>query len=129
MISLISRWKLRNGCSEPLKAALNDLAGAVREHEPGTLAYAVHIEALNTLDAKGSPLNPPPMPIPGEQQMEVVFFEVYENTAALQAHLGGTAFTTFKKDWADQFYMDPAGSGWPVTETTYLERESAFFRT
>ncbi len=128
MISLISRWKLRNGCSPELKAALQALASAVHK-EKGTLAYAVHLDAQGPLDAGGKPLDPPPSPIPGRQQMEVVFFEVYENTTAFQAHLAGKAFTRFKKDWGDHFYQDPNGSGWPVTETTFLARESAFFRT
>lgn len=128
MISLISRWKLRNGCSGELKAALQTLAAAVQK-ESGTLAYAVHLDAQDPLDTHGQPLAPPPSPIPGDQQMEVVFFEVYESTPAFRAHLAGEAFTTFKKQWSDHFYQDPGGSGWPVTETTFLERESAFFRS
>lgn len=122
MVSLISRWKLKNGCSDALKDALQGLAAKVKEHEPGTLGYAVHLDApslLGTSDNK---------PIPGPQQKEVVFFEAYRDSKAFHEHVNGTVFTAFLDQWRDQFRIDPK-SGWPETETTFLARESAFFRS
>ncbi len=47
-------------------AALEALAGAVEEHEPGVLTYAIYRVA--------------------EEPSKLFFFEVYENAAALEAH-------------------------------------------
>ena len=128
MIALISRWKLRNGCPEELERTLTELARKVTEGESGTLAYAVHLSAPSPPDAAGAPIEPPPPPIPLDQQADVVFFEVYRDAEAFHDHLTGTVFTGFLDANRHHFYADPADPSWPDSDTTFLSRQSAEFR-
>lgn len=128
MLTLISVWKLRNGCPTELVQALHDVAATVRKAEPDTLGYSVHLVAPAPLGPDRHALVPPPSPIPGSDQGEVVFFEIYAGSAAFDAHVNGAVFTAFRQANMQFFEEDPANPGWPVTVNTYLDRQSAFFR-
>lgn len=129
MITLISKWKLRNGVPNALAAALRDVAATVQAEEPRTLVYSVHLSAPSPLGPDREPLDPPPNFLPCDQQTEVVFFEVYVDADAFAAHVNGPVFTAFRKANIQYFYEDPANPGWPNTETPFIERQSAFFRS
>jgi quinol monooxygenase YgiN len=128
MITLISKWKLRNGMPPELAEALRDVATIVQAQEPGTLVYSVHLSAASPLCADRNPLHPPPTGVPPELQTEVIFFEVYADADAFAAHVNGPIFTSFRTANIQYFYEDPANPGWPNTDTPFLERLAAFFR-
>ena len=128
MITLISRWKLRNGCSPELALALTRLASAVEASEPQTLAYSAHLAARAPLAGDQVPLDPSPEPIALADQVEVVFFEVYADAQAFSDHVRGPAFQAFLDAHRDDFYSDPDNPQMPHATTTFYERESAFFR-
>jgi len=128
MITLISRWKLRNGCPPELHKALQMVAEQVKACEPGTLMYSVHLPALSPLDTSLQPHQPPLPFIAMEQQTEVVFVEIYKDADAFTRHVNGATFTRFRKRNIRHFYEDPVKPGWPVTITQFLDRQSAFIR-
>ncbi len=125
MIVLISRWKLKNGCPADLVTTLESLADKVKAAEPDTLLYSVNLQAR-------SPLNQPsqlPAPIPGSQQTEVDFFEIYKDAQAFAHHINGPVFTQFREQNIQHFYEDPEKPGWPNTETVFLDKQSMFVRS
>jgi hypothetical protein len=128
MISLISRWKLKNGCPAELLHALKRVAAEVKASEPDTLLYSVHLTAQSPLNASRQPIEPPVAPVALEEQAEVVFFEVYRDADAFARHVNGEVFTRFREDNIRYFYEDSANPGWPNTVTEFLDRKSAFFR-
>jgi quinol monooxygenase YgiN len=127
MISLISRWKLRDGCAPGLLDGIGEATAAVEKNEPGTLMYSVHLPARNPLAAFGRPIAAT-RAIPLADQAEVVFFEIYEDADAFSAHLGGAAFRSFLDRYLHCFYTDPANPEMPLTETLFLDRQAAFVR-
>lgn len=128
MITLISRWTLRDGCSPELAAVLEDLAAQVEAAEPRTLAYSVHLAAPSPLGGDQLPLVPQPSPIDLAQQTEVVFFEVYADAQAFSDHVRGPTFQAFLAAHRSAFYADPSNPDMPHADTTFYARESAFFR-
>ncbi len=126
MISLISRWPLADGCPADLVDALKALADDVRDHEPDTLLYTVHVHAPDPLDSARRPIHPPPSPIPASNQTEVVFFEVYRDADAFARHVNGPIFTRFRIDYLHCFIEDRSHPGWPETHTPFLERLAGF---
>jgi quinol monooxygenase YgiN len=127
MITLISKWKLLNGCPPALLAALQDLVENAKS-ESGALIYLVNLQAPNPLDSQGKPLSPPPPPIPMKQQEEVVFVESYESVEALSQHLQSKAFISFLECNLQYFCQDPNNPGYPQTETEFLDRRFSFIR-
>ncbi len=128
MITLISRWKLRDGCSDALWKELQAVAAKVQAAEPGTLVYSVHLAAAPPLTAENEPKRPQPEAIPHDQQTEVVFFEVYADAQAFADHVNGPTFAEFLDTNRKHFYADPADPCAPNADTTFYERASAFFR-
>lgn len=127
MISLISRWKLRDGCTPELLDGIRKAVADVERCETGTLMYSVHLPALNPLAATGRSGTTPP-PIPPGNQPEVVFFEIYKDADAFAAHLGGAAFQNFVHRYLHCFYIDPTNPKMPLADTSYLDRQAAFIR-
>ena len=127
MISLISRWKLRDGCGPELLDGIREATAAVENNEPGTLMYAVHLPARNPVAAFNRPVTSD-QAIPPADQPEVVFFEIYQDAAAFSAHLGGKAFQSFLARYLHCFYTDPANPKMPMTDTVFLDRQAAFVR-
>ncbi len=128
MISLISKWQLKNGCSEDLKRALDKLVKEVYEHEADTLRYEINLSALYPLNTQNEPAQPPVAIIPLVEQQQVIFVEHYKNTNAFATHMNGPVFTKFRKEYLGHFYEDPNEAGWPATETIFLEYELGFDR-
>ena len=128
MITLISRWKVKNGVTPTLRAALDALAGTVAALEPDTLTYIVNVVATDPLGTDGAPIVPPAETIPDDNQDEVVFFEVYRDAAAFARHLSGVPFTTFVSDHLSSFYEDPNRPGSPLAITEFLTRRSSLVR-
>lgn len=125
-ITLISKWKLKGGCPEILQRELESLAEKVMA-EQNTLMYLVHLQSCNPLQSDQK-VNPEKAEITPDEQYEVVFFEMYRDAQAFSDHVTGPSFTSFRKNFIQYFYRDPANPEWPVTENTYLTRESGFIR-
>lgn len=128
MISLISKWQLRNGCPRALHDALRAVAEQVKKTEQDTWMYSVHLPGRPPLNGRRQPYDPPLAPISMQQQTEVVFFEIYKDANAFSAHVNGDVFTRFRTQNINYFYENPDNPGWPLTQTQFLERESAFIR-
>lgn len=128
MITLISRWQVKNGVTPELRAALDGLADTVAAAEPDTLAYIVNVISANPLDADGQPRRPPRTTLPDQDQNEVVFFEVYSDADAFARHLAGAPYRTFVAKYLSHFYEDPDRSGFPLAVTEFLTRRSALVR-
>ena len=127
MISLISRWKLRDGCAPELLDGIREATSVIENNEPGTLMYSVHLPARNPVAAFNRPVTAD-QAIPLADQAEVVFFEIYRDADAFAAHLGGQAFQSFLARYLHCFYPDPANPKMPLTETVFLDRQAAFVR-
>lgn len=128
MIALLSRWKLRNGWSPKLSAALAELSAAIEDQEPGTLMFSVSLPGTHP------PIGPPPdysvsddpeVIVPPEQT-ELVFFEVYRDAEAFRAHLLGPAAEFRRK--SREFFKTP-WQGHPRPEVTHLDPRSTFVRS
>ncbi len=128
MITLISKWKLRNGMQPQLAQALNEAVTNVLAQEPGTLVYSVHLSATPPLSVDRKQPHPPPAEIALEQQSELVFFEVYADADAFATHINGPIFTRFRDENIQYFYENPTRPGRPNTDTVFLDRQAAFFR-
>ncbi len=127
MVRLIARWKLEKaGCPPELEALLDAVARRVRDREPNTLMYSVHLHAAPPNDSHS---DQPPMPIPGSEQTEVVFVECYRDAKAFSDHVKGPVFTEFLQAVLQYFEADPERPGWPKSEVIFLEGKSAFVRT
>jgi uncharacterized protein len=128
MIALFSRWKLKAGCPPELSAALEHLATAVRDREPGTLLYSVH------LPAHCPPIGPPPeyavshdpSAVGSAERNELVFFEVYRDAEAFSEHLRGSV-RDFMRDYRHHFFTP--WQGHPRPEVVYLDPQSLFVRS
>ncbi len=125
MITLISRWKLRDGAPKELLTALQNLARTVEQNEPETLVYSVHVPAPPPPSSVKEPAAADSLP---DHASEVVFFEVYKNQAAYCHHLKGEVFNQFVKENLQYFFENPKEKGRPAADTQFFKRESAFFR-
>lgn len=126
-ITLISRWKLRNGCPDELLVGIRAAVAAVRDAEPGTLAYTVHLGRPDPLDAAGDPIQPAPKTAESNQS-EVVFIECYADAEAFATHLAGPAFRSFRNAYLKYFYTDPTNPDMPLAETVFLTNGASFIR-
>lgn len=126
-ITLISRWKLRNGCAAELLAGIRAAVAAVYDNEPGTLAYTVHLSRPDPLDGAGNPIHPVPETAHGDQS-ELIFVECYADAEAFAAHLAGPSFQTFKDAYLQYFYTDPLNPDMPLADTTFLTNGASFIR-
>lgn len=128
MISLTSQWELLDGCPPELKCELDGLAEKVKQAEPDTWMYLVHLQAPDSLDANGNPIEPPPLPIPLSKQTLVTFVEIYADAQAFSRHIKGEVFLSFLKDFGKYFKPDPNNPGWPITHNGSYTRVSGFIR-
>lgn len=126
-ITLISRWKLRNGCPDELLVGIRAAVATVRDSEPGTLAYTVHLGRADPLDAEGKPLSPEPE-LADSDQSEIIFIECYADAEAFATHLAGPAFRAFKDAYLKYFYTDPTNPHMPLAETVFLTNDASFVR-
>jgi quinol monooxygenase YgiN len=128
MIALFSRWRLKDGCPPELASALERLASAVRDGEPGTLLYSVHLPAPHP------PIGPPPdYAVSGDPEVrgsadrsELAFFEVYRDAEAFSEHLRG-AVRNFMREHRHHFHTP--WQGHPRPEVMYLDPQSLFVRS
>lgn len=100
MISQIVKFKINMDNEDGAIKALKDLAKGVEENEPGVLAYIAH-------RSKNDP-------------SEVVFFEVYSNAEAVQAHNGTPHMIAMRQNFMQNFQ--------PPLDVQPLERVSGFTR-
>jgi len=114
MYPLISKWTILPGKEEEAIHALKKLATQVEEGEPDTHAYLVH-----TPDFSQANLPTPPAG-------EVVFFEIYKNQKAFEAHVNGPVFTGFVKQHGDLFL---SSNGQPYVTVEMFHHQAGFIRT
>ncbi len=111
MISTIARMFIKEGSQAPALAALKELAAQVQQQEEGTLVYLIHTPETS------SPSLPPVSPL------EVIFYEVYKDEQAFQAHLNG-AFKKFTECYANLFQTTPGGEIFLMFES--INRDAGF---
>ena len=129
MIKLISRWSLKAGVTKALQQHLISAAKEVESEEAGTLMYLIHLEGPNPLNSSGQPIDPPPDPIPAQEQKYITFIEIYEDAKAFQSHLKGPAFTKFRNESLKYFEENTSKQGWPKSVTYFLEGDTGFTRS
>jgi predicted enzyme related to lactoylglutathione lyase/quinol monooxygenase YgiN len=115
-VSLTSTWFIRPGRESAVVAAIEELAPAVRDGEPDTLAYLVHTPffADDRLQA-----------LPPVAPNHLLFFEMYRDADAFLRHLHGPIFTRFVEQHAELFV---ASNGKPFTFVEFLECRAGFIR-
>ncbi len=116
-VILTSRWFIRSGCEVPALAALTKLAATVRQEEPDTWVYLVHVTPDDDLRLQSLPPSPP---------RQVVFFETYRDHTAFEQHVGGPVFTSFVRDFGKLFVQNASGE--PYTSVEFMKRETGFVR-
>jgi len=94
MYPLTGKWTILPGNEKKAHAALKQMAKDVQKNEPGTLLYMVHIPNFKQKNL--------PTPPAGE----VIFFEIYKDKAACDAHITGPIFTNFMKKYGSLFLTD-----------------------
>lgn len=94
MYQLTGKWTILPGNEEKVTKALKQLALDVQKNEPGTLLYIIHTPNFEEKSA--------PMPPAGE----IVFFEIYKDKDAFNAHITGPYFQNFVKDYGNLFLQD-----------------------
>ncbi len=127
MITVVSNWKLKNGCPPELIAALKNLTENT-QFQPGVLMYLVSLQAPFPVDNTGKPKDLPPDPIPLNEQEEIVFIESYSSAEALSHHINSQAFVSFLKSNIQYFLEDANNPGYPQTETQFLSRQFSFIK-
>jgi len=118
-ISLVSRWTIRAGCEPAARKALNAMAQAVRENEAGTLIYTVHLPTRAA--------DPRLISVPVPCAEEVLFFEMYRDANAFEAHVNGPIFQTFLKE-SGALFVAASGASAPFIQVEFLERLAGFVR-
>ena len=113
MITLIAKWTIGIGHEEVAMAALRTLAHDVFENEEGTWVYLCHAP-----DAGQESL-------PTAYPYEVIFFEVYKDKAAYEAHVDGPIFTAFLQQHSNLFVTT---EGKPFVLKEFLTRHAGFVR-
>lgn len=91
MYTILAKWTILPGKKEKAYAALNQLAQHMKDTEPDTLLCMCLVPDFSQ----------PSLPTPPEG--ELIFFEVYKNAAAFQAHLKGEVFQNFLKNYSVLF--------------------------
>jgi quinol monooxygenase YgiN len=99
-VTQIAKFKLVPAEEEKALAALREMCAAVEKNEPGVLAYLSHRSE--------------------KKHDEIVFFEVYQDEAALKAHMKTPHFKKLFKSFGTLFRL-------PI-EVTLLERIGGFSR-
>ena len=122
MYPLISLWTINQGSEAQAVAALKNLARQVYEQEPDTLVYLPHTPDMSQ----------PSLPTPPSGQ--VVFFEIYKDRAAFEAHVNGPVFKGFVEEYGKLFLsttVQCAGGGSstnPYTTVEFLRHVGGFIR-
>lgn len=124
MITLISRWTVRKDITDDewdsLTQNLQSLADTVESAEPDTLVYRVHTAAPDPRTGEGLDT--------AEARQYVTFYEVYRCAAAFDIHLNGIPFNDFLRDNRQYFEENPDRKNYPLTKTTFLHKQSGYFR-
>ena len=113
MYPLISKWTILPGGESEALSALMALAKKVEVSEPDTWMYTVH-----TPDFTAPNLPTPPAG-------EVVFFEIYKNKQAFNAHVNGPVFTEFVQNYGFLFLQS---NGKPYVTLEIMQRHAGFIR-
>jgi quinol monooxygenase YgiN len=100
MVTQIAKFKLVPAEEEKALAVLREMCAAVEKNEPGVLAYLCHRSE--------------------KKHDEIVFFEVYQDEAALKAHMKTPHFKKLFKSFGTLFRL-------PI-EVTLLDRIGGFSR-
>jgi quinol monooxygenase YgiN len=113
---LTAKWTILPGNEEKAIEVLKKLAQDVKENEPETLLYMVHVP---NFEQKSLPTPP---------EGEVLFWEVYENQEGFLKHLNGPIFTEFVKNYGDLFLSDFSNPPQVFMTTEVLTQIEGFSR-
>lgn len=113
MYPLISKWYIVPGKETETIKVLKELAAKVLAAEPNTLMYTVHTPDYKETNLPSSPTG------------EVIFFEIYKNKTAFNAHVKGPIFTNFVKEHGNLFVNS---NGHPYTTLEILKHQAGFIR-
>ncbi len=83
MVPIVARFKVQAGKEDEALERLREMVGSVQAQEPGALAYICHRSQ--------------------DDPSEIVFFEVYADDAALQAHGRTPHMGEFRAGFAQLF--------------------------
>lgn len=113
MISIVTKWWIRQGCEEQAIPALSELADQVRDKEPFTAMYLIHTSIVD-----GSLPTPP--------SNEVIFVGTWDDRAAFDKHLAGPVFRDWLSQNIDLFITGNDGSLYVSAE--FIDRKVGFIR-
>lgn len=116
-VSLTSEWFIAPGNEEAAISALKQVALEVHATEPGTLAYLIHTPHIPASFLQSLPPRDP---------QSILFFEIYENADAFNAHLNGPVFTSFVAQHGALFR---SANGKPYLTVNFLSQRAGFFRS
>lgn len=94
-ITMVARIRAAKGKGDALAALLTEQVGVIRKAEPGCLAYRLHRST--------------------EDPDLFIFYEIYENTAALEVHRNSPHIAAYRKRRQD------AGLAAGPVEMEYME--------
>lgn len=115
-LHLTSEWFIAPGNDAAVAAAVPQLVAQIRAQEPGTLVYMVH---------RPRPTTPDLQSLPPANLNTLLFFEVYRDQAAFEAHLNGRAFGDFVRTSGHLFIQS---NGKPYSFVEFLIMEDGFIR-
>ena len=113
MISIVTKWWIKQGCEEKAKAALADLAKQTEEQEPFTVMYLIHTSIV-----EGS--------LPSPAPNEVIFVGTWPDREAFDKHLVGPVFQNWLAKHIDNFIVNNDGSLYVNAE--FVDRFAGFIR-
>jgi quinol monooxygenase YgiN len=122
MYPLISTWTINQGSERRAVDALKNLAQQVYDEEPDTLVYLPHVPDMTQQS----------MPTP--PSVQVVFFEIYADKDAFDAHVNGPVFKGFVAEYGSLFLStevtcpDGGGVSNPYTTVEFLQLLNGFIR-
>ena len=113
MISIVTKWWVKDGCEAKAIPALQDLAEQVREKEPYTVMYLIHTSIV-----EGS--------LPTPSPNEVIFVGTWDNKEAFDKHLVGPVFKDWPEKHIDLFVIGDGGSLYVSSE--FVDHKAGFIR-
>ncbi len=116
-LHLTSEWFIIPGNEAAVARVVPELVAQVQASEPDTLIYMVHKPWPNSANLQS---------LPPANPGTLLFFEVYRNQAAFEAHLNGAAFTQFVNNHGDLFIQN---NGKPFSFVEFLHMEDGFIRS
>ncbi|MET3131338.1 putative enzyme related to lactoylglutathione lyase/quinol monooxygenase YgiN [Oxalobacteraceae bacterium GrIS 1.11] len=115
-LHLTSEWFIVPGNEAAVAEAVPALVAQIRATEPDTLVYMVHRPCATSANLQS---------LPPANPSTILFYEVYRNQAAFEAHVNGQAYSDFVANYGDLFIQN---NGKPYSFVEFLYMEDGFIR-